>query len=140
MRIIFADTFYWIALANPKDVWHEATINVSKGLGQVHLLTTDEVLVEYLAHFSGHGTHLREKAVDDVKDITANPNITLIPQTRFSFLSGFRLYEARPDKEYSLTDCISMEAMRSRDIREVLTHDKHFSQEGFTVLLIDKNV
>jgi hypothetical protein len=33
--------------------------------------------------------------------------IALVPQSRESFLSGMALYGARPDKGYSLTDCIS---------------------------------
>ncbi|NBC15242.1 MAG: hypothetical protein GVY09_18270 [Gammaproteobacteria bacterium] len=55
--------------------------------------------------------------------------------TRESFLAGFRLYKARPDKGYSLTDCISMEALRREGLSEVLTNDEHFKQEGFTCLL-----
>jgi predicted nucleic acid-binding protein len=31
--------------------------------------------------------------------------------------------------------CISMEAMREEGITEILTHDDHFTQEGFTKLL-----
>jgi predicted nucleic acid-binding protein len=34
-----------------------------------------------------------------------------------------------------LTDCISMETMRQEGITEILTHDAHFAQEGFTLLL-----
>jgi len=37
--------------------------------------------------------------------------------------------------EYGLTDCISMHTMRERSITDILTHDDHFRQEGFTVLL-----
>jgi len=44
------------------------------------------------------------------------------------------LYEQRPDKEYSLTDCISMQVMKAMGITEVLTHDRHFVQEGFIIL------
>jgi predicted nucleic acid-binding protein len=43
--------------------------------------------------------------------------------------------EARPDKGYSLTDCVSMLVMRQEGITEILTHDIHFTQEGFTKLL-----
>jgi G:T-mismatch repair DNA endonuclease (very short patch repair protein) len=43
--------------------------------------------------------------------------------------------KARPDKGYSLTDCISMETMRAEGIREILTHDNHSTQEGFAILL-----
>ncbi len=41
----------------------------------------------------------------------------------------------RPDKGYSLTDCMSMIACRDLGITDVLTHDRHFAQEGFAVLL-----
>jgi predicted nucleic acid-binding protein len=57
------------------------------------------------------------------------------PQSRATFLAGLALFEARPDKGYSLTDCVSMETMRQNGIREILTHDHHFTQEGFTILL-----
>jgi predicted nucleic acid-binding protein len=58
----------------------------------------------------------------------------VIPQSRESFLSGLRLYEARPDKGYSLVDCISMETMRKEGLTEALTNDRHFEQEGFRPL------
>ena len=48
---------------------------------------------------------------------------------------GLTLYETRPDKGYSLTDCISMTTMRQESITEVLTHDDHFTREGFGKLL-----
>jgi predicted nucleic acid-binding protein len=44
-------------------------------------------------------------------------------------------YTKRPDKGYSLTDCISMLIMRQHGINEALTSDDHFTQEGFTKLL-----
>ena len=51
-----------------------------------------------------------------------------------SFARALDLYEARPDKEYSLVDCMSMVVMRERGITHVLTNDHHFRQEGFTVV------
>ena len=67
--------------------------------------------------------------------ILANSQIETIFIEGADFLSGFNLYEARPDKGYSLTDCISMSIMRERGIKDVLTHDAHFTQEGFHILL-----
>jgi uncharacterized protein len=61
----------------------------------------------------------------------------VLPQTHATFLAGLQLYERRPDKEYSLIDCTSMQAMREHGWIEVLTHDRHFGQEGFTLLLSD---
>ena len=65
---------------------------------------------------------------------SAGPTITIHRQSRATFLTGLALYEARPDKGYSLTDCISMETMRQEGITEILTHDNHFTQEGFAIL------
>lgn len=135
MRRIYADALYWVALAHRKDQWHRQAVLASQQLGAVPLVTTDEVLDEFLAHFSGYGRRLRDRAARTVRDLFRNPSIEIIPQTRQSFLAGLALYEARPDKAYSLTDCISMVTMRQEGITEILTHDDHFKQEGFTILL-----
>ena len=44
-------------------------------------------------------------------------------------------YEQRPDKNYSLPDCIAMNVMEKEGIAEVLTSDHNFEQEGFTILM-----
>ena len=68
-----------------------------------------------------------------LRAILENPNVKVISQTRDSFLKGLTFYENRSDKEYSLTDCISMNVMKAELLGEVLTNDRHFEQEGFTV-------
>ena len=50
-------------------------------------------------------------------------------------MRGVALYAERPDKDWSLTDCISFVVMRTMDITEALTGDRHFEQAGFTALL-----
>lgn len=78
---------------------------------------------------------------DTPKEISASDFCRYAPldcihssQSRESFLRGLALYEARPDKGYSLTDCISIEAMRQKGLTEVLANDRHFEQEGFRAL------
>ena len=66
---------------------------------------------------------------------SGRPSILVRRQSHQTFDAGLALYKARPDKGYSLVDCISMETMRREGITEVLTHDAHFTQEGFTILL-----
>ena len=48
---------------------------------------------------------------------------------------GFELYRRRPDKDWSLTDCISFVVMADEGLTEALTGDHHFEQAGFTALL-----
>jgi len=134
MRRIFADSLYWIALSHQKDQWHSAALKASRALHSVEIVTTQEMLSELLTAFR-HSPRLRSIAARRVHQITADPQVIVILQSDDSFQAGFTLYQSRPDKEYSLTDCISMLAMRQLGITEILTHDNHFTQEGFTVLL-----
>jgi predicted nucleic acid-binding protein len=135
MKIAFADSVYWIAVVKPNDQWADAAKKAKELLGNSRLVTTDEVLTEFLTALGGSGQKLREQAAKMVHAIVANANVKVIPQSRDSFLRGLDLYETRADKSYSLTDCISMNAMRAEALTEVLTNDHHFEQEGFTVLM-----
>jgi predicted nucleic acid-binding protein len=134
MKTVFADTCYWIALLNPKDQTHDIAVRVSKGLATYRMLTTEEVITELLNYFGARGSFFRSAAVKLVERMEADSSIEILPQTHEGFVARCRLYQARPDKGYSLTDCLSMEAMRRGGVREVLTSDEHFSQEGFTCL------
>lgn len=134
MTAVFADTSYWIAIVRPNDQLAKPAKSARSLLGNVCLLTTDEVLTEFLAALS-YDKCLRRQAVEMVRAILGDPNIKVLPQTRESFVQGISLYEQRFDKKYSLTDCISMNAMRSESVTQVLTNDHHFEQEGFDVLM-----
>ncbi len=134
MKKVFADSQYWIAMVNPNDSWTSAAEAARASLGEIFMVTTDEVLTEFLAALS-KGEHMRKQAAKMVRVILENPNVRVIPQTRDSFLKGLAFYENRSDKNYSLTDCISMNAMRAEPLIEVLTSDRHFEQEGYTVLI-----
>ena len=133
MRRVFADSLYWMAVAHPRDQWHSQAESAGRALQGAEIVTTEEVLGEFLAAFRHHPA-LRRAATDAVERMRTNPSVVIRPQSHRTFLDGFALYRARPDKEYSLVDCISMAAMREEGIAEVLTHDQHFTQEGFTRL------
>lgn len=138
MTTVFADTVYWVATVLPKDPWKEPARRAKESLGNVRLLTTDEVLIEFLAFLSHYGERIRRQAVTMVRAILDNANVTVLPQSRDSFLAGMQLYEQRPDKKYSPTDCISMNAMKHESVNKILTNDHHFAQEGFVVLMNGK--
>jgi predicted nucleic acid-binding protein len=135
MRTVFADAQYWVALLNDQDQSHATARAISHTLQGVMIFTTEEALTEVLAYFSERGQYLRQLASSTVRSIYANTMMTVVPQSHQSYLAGLALYEARPDKGYSVTDCISMLVMRQEGISEVLTHDDHFTQEGFIRLL-----
>jgi len=132
--MVFADTFFWLALARPRDPRHVAVVKWEAAHPTTRIVTTDEVLVEFLNALSGTGPLGRAYAVDTVNDLRSDPDVEVLPQTRADFDAALALYESRPDKGYSLTDCRSMLAMKGRAIADVLSNDRHFAQEGFTVL------
>ena len=114
MKAVFADTFYWTALTNTDDNAHEQAVEFSRTLRPDSTVTTEDVLDEYLAFFSGARSSVRIRAGDTVSALLRNSGISIIPQSHELFLAGLELYRARPDKGYSLTDCISMQIMRQR--------------------------
>ena len=134
MSALFADTFYWIALADLTDSAHQRAMTLTAERTDSLIVTTDEVLAEYLTFFSAALGTVRREVAESVQGILATPVIGVIPQSRASFLAGLELYAARPEKGYSLLDCISMRTMRQERLSEVLTNDRHFEQEGFRAL------
>ena len=135
MISVFADTNYWIAKIFPQDQWHQQVIEVEYRIGIVDLITSESVLIETLNYFSEFRTDVKETAFLVVKSILESAEVTVVRQTDEVFLDGIELYGKRLDQGYSLTDCISMNICRQLNIIEVLTHDHHFEQEGFTPLL-----
>lgn len=53
MKAVFADTFYWAALTSIDDPSHARAIDLSRSLVPDRIVTTDEVLSEYLTFFAG---------------------------------------------------------------------------------------
>jgi predicted nucleic acid-binding protein len=135
MSTLFADTFYWIALTNIRDLAHERVKTFTRTAKPNAIWTTEDVLTEYLNYFAGWGPRFRRKAALNIENILDNRTVQIVAQTPDSFRSGFDLYRVRLDKGYSLTDCISMQAMRSKGIADALTNDVHFEQEGFRAML-----
>ncbi|MEQ9355269.1 type II toxin-antitoxin system VapC family toxin [Coleofasciculus chthonoplastes] len=135
MRILFADTGYWVALLNPKDDLYDKAVNLSKAIQPAHIVTSEMVLTEVLNDFSARGEYFRQVAVKLIKSLYQHPNTTIIPQTSLQFQAALTLYEQRPDKGWSQTDCVSFKIMEEQSIFEALAYDKHFVQAGYTALM-----
>ncbi len=137
MNSIFADTSYWFALLDRTDELHDRAVASQSRLGGVQLVTTDEVLGEFLSLVSARANRLRAVAADWVSQARRTSRILIEEQTRASFDRGLELYRDRTDKAYSCVDCVSFICMRRRRITDALTSDEHFEQEGFRALLRD---
>ncbi len=130
---MFADTGYWIALFDKKDTLHQKATAVSSALGPHRMVTSEMVLVEFLATYSA--TKLRTAAAGLVLSVQRDANCEVVHQTADQFAKAFELFATRGDKEWSLTDCASFNLMKERDMTDALAHDTHFKQAGFSALL-----
>ena len=132
MKAVFADSFYFFALANEKDP-ARARAQTFAQTYQDRVITTDWVLTEVgdgLAHPDNRAAFL--KIVDTLR---AEANVRIVPCEDALFNAGLTLYRNRLDKAWSLTDCISFVVMEREGIHEALTGDHHFEQAGFVALL-----
>jgi predicted nucleic acid-binding protein len=128
----FADTSFLVALLNPKDQWHSVAKQAAAALDEP-VLTTMWVLVE-LGGALAVGSN-RNLFLEFIEELSQQPEWETVPASPDWFLQGLELFRARADKDWSLTDCISFAVMKQRRITDALTHDHHFEQAGFRVLL-----
>jgi len=129
---VFADTFHFLALLNSSDAAHVRAIEASCVAGR-EFVTTEFVVLE-LADALAHPRDRVEFFV--VRDAIINDaSFHIVPASTEVLARGIQFYRERPDKEWSLTDCISFVVMAEKGLSEVLTGDRDFEQAGFKLLL-----
>ena len=132
MTPVFGDSWYYMALLNRRDAGHETACGWSAANARPVVLT-DFVLIEVANAFSRGKA--REQFLELVALLRSDANSTVVPASGELVERGLELFAERPDKDWSLTDCISFVVMRDRGITDALTADHHFEQAGFTILL-----
>ena len=133
MAVYLADTWYLVALFDPHDNHHARAQRIDRALAGALIATHDGIFSETLSYFSADGSSVRRRVVDFIR-ARQRDRTWFVARSSDLFNRALSLYSQRPDKEYSLVDCMSMTLMRERGITHVLTNDHHFRQEGFTVV------
>lgn len=131
-NIVFADTFYYLALVNPADSAHSRSVAFSRQ-ADVQIVTTAWVVQELADALAPARTRSVFGRV--LTAIRADSRTVLLAPDSTTWQTGLQRYAERPDKDWSLTDCISFLVMERRGLREALTGDHHFRQAGFVALL-----
>lgn len=135
MPIVLVDTAAWIALVNTRDELHDRAKQIMAELrdGNVALVTTEFVLIEVANAFCASAW--RGRAIKLIEGLRSLPNLRIIEADSSLLSDGWQLYCERLDKEWSLTDCVSIAVMEKEEIKEAFTSDHHFEQAGFSKLL-----
>ncbi len=132
MSVAFAGTSFYLALVNAADDHRDAAVEwIARSRDRI--VTTEYVLVEL-----GNALSVRRSRyvfAQLLQKIREDRRTSIVFATSSLFERGSRLYLDRPDKDWSLTDCLSFVVMGRRRIRRALTADRHFVQAGFETLL-----
>lgn len=132
MRRAFADTYFYLALADPHDAGYAKAQQVSRTFPGV-VVTSQWVLMEVGDALRAPRDRPRFLALLEL--LATDRNVTIVPADAALFERAVDLFGRRPDKEWSLTDCTSFVVMEQEQIREAFTADVHFEQAGFVALL-----
>ncbi|HEX5442625.1 MAG TPA: PIN domain-containing protein [Pirellulales bacterium] len=130
--MIFLDTSYLLALVDPRDELHERALAWADVLND-RLLTTEQVLLECVNAFSAPIERPRANTI--VGYLRTSRSVEFTSSSAELLDAGLQLHQNRPDKSWSLTDCISFIVMQQRGVNRALSSDPHVEQAGFEALL-----
>ena len=126
----FVDTGAWFAYVNAADPDHDRVRRIlDRPPGR--LVTSNYVFDETVTLTQARLGHRR--AVTVGRTLLDLAVVELLSITPIDERAAWALFEKRPDKAYSFTDCTSFVLMRREKIATAVALDDHFSQEGFIV-------
>ena len=131
MNAVFADTSFYLALLREDDPVHRRALAES-GINRM-ILTTEFIILEL-----GNACARREDHADFlalVEGMRRSPRCRIIALDTRLLNRGLDRLASRPDKDWSLTDCVSFVVMEDENVRDALTADQHFEQAGFRAVL-----
>ena len=130
--MVFGDTAYFLALVNARDQLHPQAVALNER-PPGPMLTTEWILTELGNALATPPA--RERFSRLLVALQAQPDVKIIPASHTLFERGCALFAQRPDKAWSLTDCISFVVMQEYGLEAALTADQHFEQAGFKRLM-----
>jgi hypothetical protein len=134
---VFLDTSGVIALLHARDPHHDKARRTATSLTDLGRprLTTLAVLVEL---GDGFARKKRWNLFDQfLAAAVADPLLTIVPVDLRLLQKARDLRNARADKDWGLTDCLSFVVMTELGLEEAFSADHHFRQAGFRALLLE---
>jgi hypothetical protein len=132
---VFVDTACWVGQLSKNDQLHDSAVALYQNLfSQDYSFTTTSAVINETANALS-APKFRHSVVAFHKRLLASSRIEIVFIDERLWRAGWKLYEERADKAWSLTDCISIVVMQEKGLVEALAHDEHFRQAGFKILL-----
>lgn len=132
---LFIDTVFIQALFNKGDQYHtKAMALLPRVRNASEVWVTEAVLTEVANALSGVN---RTAAVQFIQQCYHTANIQVVSVDTQLLNRALQLYEARPDKTWGLTDCISFIVMQEQGLTNAVTADRDFVQAGYRALMLE---
>lgn len=132
---LFLDTAFIQALFNKRDSYHSSA---SQLLPRVRIAAevwlTEAILIEVGNALSAVN---RTAVISFIQKCYTTPNMRVVSIDTEILNRALQLYQARPDKTWGLTDCISFVVMQDQGLIDAVTTDRHFIQAGFRALMLN---
>lgn len=135
LQDVFADTAFWVALVVKQDQYHDRARRWSLRI-KGRISTTTAVLLE-VGNTLARPTW-RAAGIALLDHVQQKPDVNVEPLSTDFWQRGWDLFRKRPDKAWSLTDCISFLVMEDAGLTDALTSDEHFRQAGFRPVLLEE--
>ncbi len=134
-RKLFVDTSYAVALSSVSDQHNQQARLLAQQIRQYKstFITTRAVLFEIGNSLSR--LRFRKEGATLLTTFESDVNVEIVNVVSELYNRALQLFVKRPDKEWSLTDCLSFVVMQERGLTDALTSDEHFEQAGFRALL-----
>ena len=128
-RRVAADTSFLFPLLYVRDTRHQVALQLAAEFRDAILITTDGVLSELLSLMSKQS--LRPIALGFVGQMLSDdPRYEVVLQTDASLRRGIERYTSETTGSPSLVDCMLMNMMDERRIRDILAFDRDFRHVG----------
>lgn len=133
----FVDTSGWAAWADRREQFHAQAVAAFEKVWQHggQVATTNWVLAELTALLTSPLRVPKSQQIQLLKDIRADTGVCVVYIDASLEAAAWQLWEARPDKDWTLIDCTSFVAMQQHKLTDAITADHHFEQAGFARLL-----
>jgi predicted nucleic acid-binding protein len=134
---LFVDTSALVAIEDLDDTNHGRAVKFRETVREGdtefrRLYTSNYVIDETLTLLRYHCGH--SVAVTFRKTIESSKLVQVLWVTESLEKSAWNIFEKRPDKEYSFTDCTSFALMDAEAIRNAFAFDDHFYQQGYNIV------
>lgn len=133
---LLLDTVFIEALLNRRDQYHqEALALLPRVRIAAEVWVTEAVLTEVGNALSAVN---RTVAVQFIQQCYRTANMRIVSVDTPLLNRALQLYQARSDKTWGLTDCISFVVMQEQGLIDAVTADQHFIQAGYRALMLNK--